>query len=345
MTSQAGEVLKGLCPVCEREATIRKVSRRETLVVRNEPIEFEAEVRRCDACGDVFASVEEEERNFEKVYRAFRKKHGLLQPEEIRRLREQYGLGQRAFSRLLGWGEITIHRYEAGALQDEAHNNELLLLKDPAAFEVLFERNKHKLSPGVSRRVERQLRELLGERKQNQLKRWLGSLFGESREDILSGYRWFDLERFENLVLYFCKSISPVTKTKLNKLLWYCDFLSFNVTGRSMTGLVYVHLPYGPVPSHYEYYLGHLIQEEVLSSKEVIFGEGVTGEVYEAVEEPDLSLFTDQEKAVMDKVAQLFMRMGAKAIADLSHAEEGYRRTAPGEAVSYEWAEHLQIDL
>lgn len=345
MTSQAEQVVKGLCPVCEREAPIRKIARRETLVVRNEPIEIEAEVRRCDACGDVFAGVEEEERNFEKVYRAFRKKHGLLQPEEIRRIREQYGLGQRAFSRLLGWGEITIHRYEAGALQDEAHNNELLLLKDPSAFEVLFERNKHKLSPGVSRRVEQRLRELLGERKQTQLKRWLGSLFGESREDIFSGYRGFDLERFENLVLYFCKSVPPVTKTKLNKLLWYCDFLSFKMTGRSITGLVYVHLPYGPVPSHYEYYLGHFIEEGVLASKEVIFKEGVTGEVYEAIEDPDLAPFTDQERAILEKIVRLFRAMGAKAIADLSHTEEGYRHTAPGEAVSYKWAQHLQIDL
>ncbi len=343
-TFKAEERIQGVCPLCEWEGTIKKGVRSETLVVRGEPIELEAKVRRCDLCGEFFATVEEEERNFQKAFRAFRERHKLLQPEEIRAIRAQYGLGQRAFSRLLGWGEITLHRYEAGALQDEIHNNELLLLRDPKNFEVLFDRNKEELSQGLRRRVEERLGDLVSKTGKAQLRRLLESLFGEARDDILSGYRQFDLDRFENVTLYLCKHVPKVTKTKLNKLLWYCDFLSFKAHRRSITGLMYVHLPYGPVPNHYDYCVAHLLEEGALSSREFVF-KGVIGEAYRACDEPDLSLFSRNEINVLEKVAYTFRRMRAKEITERSHTEEGYRRTGPGKIVSYSWADALQLDL
>jgi hypothetical protein len=39
-----------------------------------------------------------------------------------------YGLSQTTFSRWLGWGDITVHRYESGSPQDSAHNETLMLL-------------------------------------------------------------------------------------------------------------------------------------------------------------------------------------------------------------------------
>src|SRR2546425_1217607 len=173
MTFKADASMKELCPACGRESVVEREAHKETLVVRGEPIEIEAEVRRCQLCGETFATLEEEERNFDKAYRKYRGMHDLLQPEEIRSIRGQYGIGQRAFSRLLGWGEITLHRYESGALQDETHNNELLLLKDPINFSVLFERNKDRISPALRERIELKLPNLLEQKKRAVLRSWL----------------------------------------------------------------------------------------------------------------------------------------------------------------------------
>lgn len=46
----------------------------------------------------------------------YRQKHGLLTSSNIARLRGRYGLSQRALARLLGWGEVTIQRYEKGVI-------------------------------------------------------------------------------------------------------------------------------------------------------------------------------------------------------------------------------------
>ena len=111
-------------------------ARRATVYIKKESIEVEANVKRFTDFGEYFSSSEQDEATIQKAYREFRKRRGPLQPEQIRELREQYGLGQRAFGRILGWGEITIHRYEAGSIQDEAHNDTLMLVRDADNFAV-----------------------------------------------------------------------------------------------------------------------------------------------------------------------------------------------------------------
>ena len=343
MAFKAKETVNEYCPLCDEEAMIELGVKEETLDVRGIPTQIKAEVRHCTSCRGFFANVDEEERNFQQAYRKYRERRGMLQPEEIRSIRGQYGLGQRAFSRLLGWGEITVHRYETGALQDEVHDSALRLLKDPRNFQEMFERNKDKVSDALREKVESILPDLVKRKQYAQFGSWLESLLGDARVDIFSGYRRFDLERFENVVFYFCERIPYVTKTKLNKLLWYSDFLNFKKASHSITGLPYLHLQYGPVPLHYDVYLAHFIQEGLLWAEEIDYGEGVMGEILKSLEEPNLQLFTPHERGVLNRVLEIFKNMGARQIADCSHREEGYKQTSHGELISYSWADKLGV--
>lgn len=63
-------------------------------------------------------------------------------PEEIKQIRQQYGITQVDFSRVLGFGDKTIARYENGALQDTAPNNLILLMKNEKNFIELWEKRK-----------------------------------------------------------------------------------------------------------------------------------------------------------------------------------------------------------
>lgn len=53
------------------------------------------------------------------------------------------------------------------------------------------------------------------------------------------------------LLGYFAQYIESLDKVKWMKLLWYTDALYFKREGKSMTGLVYKHLPLGAVPVAY----------------------------------------------------------------------------------------------
>ncbi|MEW6046801.1 MAG: helix-turn-helix domain-containing protein [Bacillota bacterium] len=47
------------------------------------------------------------------------------------RLREKYGPSQQQLAKLLGWGRVTVQRYEKGSLQDIARDLLLRQLEDP----------------------------------------------------------------------------------------------------------------------------------------------------------------------------------------------------------------------
>jgi len=152
------------CPVCEIERGLIYGLLDETLKVRDEDIEVTSKIYYCPEGDHYFYDVNDEDDKFETAYREYRKRKGLLQPEEIRQIREQYGLSQRSFARLLGWGDITIHRYESGALQDEVHNDVLHMIKSLEDFKKYFLTKKHLLNAILAKKVEEKIIQIEKER-------------------------------------------------------------------------------------------------------------------------------------------------------------------------------------
>ena len=88
------------------------------------------------------------------AYNEYRRKHKLLFPEEIRKIREQYGLSQENFAKLLNWEDKTICRYENGSIQDKAHNSIILFLRKPENMKIYLTENEVTLD-------EKQIKKLL----------------------------------------------------------------------------------------------------------------------------------------------------------------------------------------
>lgn len=134
------------CPKCENEveSTIREVT--ETYPVKGENITIQAHVRFCNCCGTALWDDDLDEANLLKAFSEYRRMHQLLQPEDIRMIREKYNLSQTAYARVLGFGDKTITRYENGSVADVAQNNLMLLSQSPRIFKYLLERSKEKIS-------------------------------------------------------------------------------------------------------------------------------------------------------------------------------------------------------
>jgi len=116
--------------------------------VENETVSIDKMFYKCKECG--YDEIEDKENQIDELelaYREYRRKHGLLQPEEIVALRERYGLSQESFAKLLGISIDTLKRYEDGGLQDKAHNNlMLLLLEDPDNMLTIISKNMNSLT-------------------------------------------------------------------------------------------------------------------------------------------------------------------------------------------------------
>lgn len=64
------------------------------------------------------------------AFEIYRRKYGLLGPEDIRRIRKKYQLSQRGLASLLGRSPAAAARYETGALPSVPHNEQLKRLHD-----------------------------------------------------------------------------------------------------------------------------------------------------------------------------------------------------------------------
>ena len=255
-------------------------------------------------------------------------------------------MSQRALSRLLGWGEITIHRYESGAIQDNAHDKLLRLIQDPRNMQKFLEGNRNKLPSYVASRLEKRIADFLQEDHEKAFQISFERLVSHQHVDLTSGFKEYDLEKLKNMILYLVKRLDGVLKVKLNKLLWYCDFLHFKETSVSITGAQYIRLPLGPVPDNYERIIG-IMQPHLLSMDEIEFDttRGMVGEQFTALVEPDENMFSETEIQVINFIADTFRDYTSTGIKDKSHQEIAYLKCEDGDIVSYEYAKELSLSL
>jgi len=333
--------MKAICPLCEAEAEFEPISQQEDVSVRGEVISVPGKYLKCNRKGHLIPDTRGEYDPLDFAYREYRRRHGMLQPEEIREYRLARGLSQRELSALLGWGGATLSRYENGALQDEAHDRLLRLAMDPRNLIALIEAKPNAL-PDVTMA---KLRASLTEETTAQtmpLRTLYEKHMSHYQADDFTGYRSLDFDRLSNALRFF--SIAPgVFKTKLNKLLFYADFKHFRDYSISITGTAYAHLPYGPAPERYDVLLAALQYGEgtiVLEEREF---PGYVGEMVVATCPPDIAVFRPSELRVLAEVKERLGDLTAKQVSDLSHKEKGYTATSNGDLIPYSLADELTI--
>ena len=306
----------------------------ETYKVRGESITVEAVIPVCTACDEDVSIIERDDEIFDRVYREFRQRKGLLQPEKIAELRKRYGLSQRGLSRLLGLGEITIQRYESGSLQTAAHDALLEKMTDPSFVLDMAERNREALSEsereGISKAAARWTHS-----KRDELFREVGRavLSQVQKDPALVGYQEFSVERLAAVVAWLSKNTGGrLFKTKLAKLLWLADFTHFCRTRRSMTGLAYARLPFGPVPESYDTLLSLLQELDFARVEHVRLQSGDTGEVITPVGRHTKTTLSEAEVETLTRVRDRFGGLTGGELSDLSHREAmwiGRRNSRP----------------
>jgi transcriptional regulator with XRE-family HTH domain len=265
----------------------------------------------------------------------------MLQPEEIRNWRKGYGLTQKELSSLLGWGEVSLSRYENGALQDEAHEKLLRLAMEPHNLLKLINDTPSALKDEKRERIISELKAV--EAESFTLDRIFEEHLSTHPPSLFNGYQTFNMSKFTNAVLFLCKGDGQL-KTKMNKLLFYADFKCFKEFTVSLTGTRYVHLPFGPVPDDYDILFAALRQRGEISIDEVQIGP-YFGENMAARKDPDIAVFTASELRVLSEVKEFFEEFNSSEIKDFSHAESAYQKTSGGEIISYELASELRMSL
>ncbi len=324
------------CPICGAHNSLKAVESQRAVEVRGENFEVIGSNLECGVCAEVLAGDLDP---LDEAFRAYRLKHGWKQPEEIRLWRERHGLTQKEAAKLLGWGAATISRYETGALQSQSHEIALEQAMVPSGLRALAD------ARGMDVLGEARLVALIStlaqaEEASETLANVFQRRFGSYGSDILSGMRLFSVDRFFGLLTVLCGD--GERKTKLNKLCFYADFMSFARWGMSLTGIRYARVTLGPVPDRYELYLAELENEGFLSLEIQKVGD-YEAEVYKTASPYPKMDFSTEELDLILSVKKRFRGWTSTRIVNFSHEEKAWLETPQGAMISYNYSATLNV--
>lgn len=122
--------------------------------------------------------------------------------------------------------------------------------------------------------------------------------------------------------------------TKLNKILFFSDFIAYAKLGKSITGEKYQKLPQGPAPK----YLVPVRDE--MNSKDIICfqRETFSGKQHRIapLRSPKLEKFTPAQISIIDQVIDALKDKDADEVSELSHDFIGWKIVKDGEEIPYE---------
>ena len=304
------------CPICDGKTSIKN---------EINDIEFKKEIYKiretyylCEKCGEKIVDTNMGERSTIQLYNQYREKHNLLFPSEVTEIREKYGLSKSKMSLALGWGENTYGSYEKGAIPNESHNSLLRLIDETTQFIKLVRARQDIFSEYEMKELEKRIEKL--EKDKKELK-WIDLVWPHKIQND-TGYVKPNLEKFVNMVLYFLNS-NNVYKTKLNKLLFYSEFLHYKLYCAGISGSRYRAIEFGPVPSEYDALYNWLYKEDYIMINENIEKKKVT-ETFKTNKKYDESIFNEGELDTLKKVYQKFKEFNATQLKDYSHKEKAW---------------------
>ena len=134
--------------------------------------------------------------------------------------------------------------------------------------------------------------------------------------------------------------------TKLNKLFYYLDFIYYRDNKKSITGDKYISQKYGPVPSNLTTILDSAKKDGLLQIDEESFsinGEEIKKIKYLTKEKPDMNVFNDKEKELLENIKNEFTSYNTDQIVLQTHLEAPWAFTNEGEKIDYELAHDIEF--
>ena len=336
--------MKVYCPYCKKEVNY-KVEKREVKDFKGIDIDTFEQVAMCNECNNDLYVNDLENENNKRIYEAYREKTDIIKPQDIIELRDKYSISQRELTAILGFGKMTINRYERGGVPTKSQSDYIKLLienenefikKTKEAYKQnkitrkTYEKivSKEQLDAPTRKDIEMLSRKCLED-----------ELF--RKPDIYNGYKSFNLEVVENVLSYIASKVTNLTITSMNKYLWFIDALSFNQRGIAITGLTYQKQQYGPTIIDKKY------QEiSMLNNKfERIDYEDKNGSktIITSNDNFDLSMLNSNEIKIIDSVIKLLKNKKVNEISNMSHKEAGWKNTENFANISFENTLNLNI--
>ena len=336
--------MKVYCPYCKKEVEY-KIEKRELKEFRGIEVNTFENVAICNECNqDLYVNKIEDENN-ERIYKIYREKANIIKAEDIVKLREKYDISQRELTAILGFGKMTINRYERGGLPTKSQSDYIKLLienEDRFIEKVKEAYENNNITEKTYKKIvsEGQEENISKKGVQENIRRYLKEVLNR-KPDIYNGYKSLELEKVENIISYIASKVKNLTITSLNKYLWYIDMLSFNKRAVAITGLTYQNQKFGPTIVYKKYDELSLLDDKY-QREDIETENGNTTKII-SNENFNLDKINDSEKEIINTIIKLLKNKKVTDISEMSHREDGWKKTKRLEKISFEYAMNLNI--
>lgn len=196
------------CNECEDLVVYDITDETITEKFKGEEIQFKFKTGRCKCCGnEVATDIEYNYRKSEERLKAYKKKKGIIDTEEISEILSKYDIGKEALAAIAGFGTVTIKRYYEGYTPAKSYSDILVrILNDENYFIKLVHENKDKLKDVAYRRILTRYQKLI-----------------EIRES-----------KIDQIANYIISKLGEVTPLALNRLLFFSNGVNYAVNKKQM---------------------------------------------------------------------------------------------------------------
>lgn len=317
------------CDICNSEETYIK-EHEHNFNIKGKNISFVSNRRFCKNCNNLVYDSELDNQASEIAISEYNKNYGITK-EKIIALRTKYNLSQELFSKIIGCAKKTLISYEKG--KSIPNDSYLIILKSlmakPETIRTIIDANKEQFTSKELDKINKKMDAVIS----NNTKQLIYN--EESNPNEFNGYSILSKEKIYNMILYF--SEGTVLKTKLLKEMFYTDFLYYKNNCKSITGLEYAKLPFGPVPDQFESILKECLKYNMIDY-EIDFDNQFEFHNISSNKKYDKNVFTKDELEILEKVKTKFLSYGSKEIVEFSHKEKAFINTKFGDKISYDYA-------
>lgn len=304
---------------------------------RGEPYEYVHTAWLCADSGEKFTTDEADDAGFLQVTNQYRIKYGIPFTDEIVAVRAKYGISASKMSLILGIGVNQWRRYEAGEVPSVSNGRMIHSIMNPEVFRnyvwsarnLLDEKEYYRLLSGIDSIIKTGSDSEVYDR---------ARVF-QCERGMTNGFAPQSLDRLKNVLLYIIEKSGDVFCTKMNKLLFYIDFLAYRRCGMAVTGLSYKALDYGPVPERWDRVYSQF--DEIVQEPRR-YGDK-EGNVLVSDKCADKGLFKASELSILDEVCAAFSDLTSVCLSDMSHKEEAWLQCRnEHKRISFEYAFQLR---
>jgi hypothetical protein len=151
-----------------------------------------------------------------------------------------------------------------------------------------------------------------------------------------------DVRKFEELILVIAHRAPDIGLTKLEKLLYLCDFISAENRGVPITCETYRHFDRGPVPKHIMPILEQM-EASQLKKEELPSARGKFIKLTPK-RKPKGSVFSADETKTIEDVLRRFARMSSAELVKYVHDDLTFKATKRNEDIPYSLAVYRRYE-